>query len=160
MAGAGAKKAAGRATQIRELYTKIVVGLYSASLLSCVVFYSSLGFWDVLGLAFLTIVNYLCMSAIFSNAEAGVPFTNYQDILWVNWFVQGATVLSTWFWLCYLLIPGYAAFKWGGSAYGFIRPMCCGSKGGGEAEDADLSEAQAKKQAKKDRQEKRFGNRR
>jgi hypothetical protein len=100
------------------------------------------------------------MSAIFANAEAGVPFTNYQDILFVNWFVQGATVLSIWFWLFYLLIPGYGAYKYGGTAYGMCSGMCCGGKGGGEGDEADLSEAQAKKQAKKDRQEKRFGNRR
>jgi hypothetical protein len=32
--------------------------------------------------------------------------SNQQDIIFINWFVQGACVLSDYFWFAYLSIPG------------------------------------------------------
>eukprot|EP00906_Rhabdomonas_costata_P029421 RCo041523 len=41
----------------------------------------------------------------------GIP-TYAQDVLWVSWFVQFTTaVVSEWFWLFYLVIPGYAGYQ-------------------------------------------------
>ena len=44
----------------------------------------------------------------------------FEELLWVNWGVQGLTLLSDWFWLLYLSVPGYALYVYGS---GFIANL-------------------------------------
>jgi len=35
----------------------------------------------------------------------------YFDVIYITWFVQLTTIFSDWFWMSFLLIPGFAFFK-------------------------------------------------
>ncbi len=54
--------------------------------------------------------------------------------MWVNWFVQGTSIISDWFWLVYLSVPAYAFYRYG---------LSCIAKFQEEREAAAAMDAQA-----------------
>ncbi len=82
--------------------------------------------WTGLGLAFLSFVNYACFGLVLSAAEMGTPYTNWQDLLFVNWFVMAGTTFANFFWWFYLVVPIYAGYQYGPYIYQFIckRAVC------------------------------------
>ena len=109
----------------------------------------------VLGLAFLSVVNYLCTTAILRALALGTPYSAYQDVLWVNWAVMALSLVTSYAWLLWLAIPGYVLYAYGGTILSWIR-MALGSRGGGgSGGGGDASEAERKRIAKKERQAER-----
>jgi hypothetical protein len=45
-----------------------------------------------------------------------------EEILWVNWFIQVTTCFSNYFWLLYLLVPGYGIYNYGPWILGMLFP--------------------------------------
>ena len=150
MAGGAAKKTAERYAKIYATYTNIMGAVYAVTVVLALWNYSSYGFMDILGLSLLTSVNYVCLDAIFTAAKEGMPYTNYEDVWFVNCFVQVMTLFSNWFWLFYLAVPGYVVYKFGGT----IKSMCCGSCCAGRAqpeEEKELTAVEKKRVAKKEK---------
>jgi len=86
------------------VYVIVRIWLYSSSF--------TMGNW--IGFAFLSLVNGLGLKLLFHYLSLGHPRSSYamvEELLWVNWFVMAATVLSDWFWLVYLCVPAYAIYK-------------------------------------------------
>ena len=85
------------------------------------------------------------------NGQAGIKFDTYQDILFVNWFVQVATIASNWFWLVYLSVPAYLVYNYGS----FCCPSFCGGGRSKEPEPLELSAQELKRQQKKQKKQER-----
>jgi len=144
MAGAAAKKNEARAQAYRALYTKVMTAIYAFYFIVHIYRWGDSIIWSsVVALFFFSAVNYYTFTAVLSNCELGVPLSLPQDILFVNWFVMATSVLSSWFWLVYLLVPAYMLYQYGGT----IRALLCPPK-----EVAAPTEADQKRLAKKERQ--------
>jgi len=50
---------------------------------------------------------------VLRGVRGGFPYSYYQDILWINWFIQVTSTLSLWFIMIYFSIPIYAVYKTG-----------------------------------------------
>jgi hypothetical protein len=73
------------------------------------------GWLNWAGFLLLSAVNFFGLKLIFSYLALGHPRSSYsyvEEVVWVNWFVQGTSaLLSDWFWLFYLAVPAYALYK-------------------------------------------------
>lgn len=75
----------------------------------------------------------------------------YQDILFVNWFVMALSIFTSYAWFFWLLIPGYVIYQYGGIVKNYLFPHSLGGAGG-DSPSAEQTEADKKRQAKKERQ--------
>eukprot|EP00455_Lapot_gusevi_P047100 TRINITY_DN6310_c0_g1_i1.p1 TRINITY_DN6310_c0_g1~~TRINITY_DN6310_c0_g1_i1.p1 ORF type:complete len:157 (+),score=40.23 TRINITY_DN6310_c0_g1_i1:61-531(+) len=112
MAGGAEKKRARAEAETKTLYTYIVIGINVVYFLYRILWHwSSFEFSTALGLAFFSFVNYTTLSVIFGALETGTSYTYWQDVMFINWFVQVTSMFSGWFWFVYLVIPGYAIYQ-------------------------------------------------
>jgi len=157
MAGGGEKKRLKEAESTRSLYTQITIGLYIVWFTVRVLWqFSSFSYSTLAGVAFLSAVNYLCLTSIFQALALGTPYSAYQDVLFVNWAVMALSLVTSYAWVAWLLIPGYVLVMYGGTILGWIRMALGGGGGGGGGGGAgDATEAEKKRLAKKERQAER-----
>ena len=113
----------------------------------------------VVGLAFLSLVNYFCMTSIFQALALGAPYSAYQDVLWINWAVMLLSMFTSHAWLLWLTIPAYVLWQYGGMLWGWVTmalgSLTGGGGGGGAGGGGESSEAEKKRLAKKERQAER-----
>ncbi len=145
MAGQAEKKRTQNASTTYDLYCKIILGLYAAYI-PLRVFYcwSSFGFWTFLGLLLLSAINYVAVAAVKQALELGSPVTGAQDVLFVNWAVMALSIFTDKAFYLFLVIPGYLVYQYGHIIRGYLFPPT-------QPVEAP-TEADAKRQAKKERQ--------
>ena len=138
----------------RDRYVKLTIAIYCVWFSVRVLWqWASVSWSTLLGIGFLSAVNYFCLSAILQALQLGTPYSHWQDVLWVNWAVQLLSLVSSYAWLLWLCIPGYALYQYGPMLWGWLVPML-GSRGAG-AGSAEVTEADKKRLAKKERQAER-----
>ena len=153
-AGGGEKKRLKEAADAKRLYTHVTLALYIVYFTVRVLWqFSSLSKSTFFGLAFLSAVNYLCLTSIFQALALGTPYSAYQDVLFINWAVMALSLLTSYAWLLWLTIPAYVLWQYGGTLWQWVR-MALGSVGGagGGAAGGEQTEAEKKRLAKKERQ--------
>eukprot|EP00823_Brevimastigomonas_motovehiculus_P005859 TRINITY_DN4497_c0_g1_i1.p1 TRINITY_DN4497_c0_g1~~TRINITY_DN4497_c0_g1_i1.p1 ORF type:complete len:150 (-),score=42.56 TRINITY_DN4497_c0_g1_i1:381-830(-) len=113
MANSSEKKRLIQAKRQKLIYASTCIGIYVFYLLLRMIWWGGSFFWyHWVGLGFLSLVNYFCLSMIFPMFDEGIDITYYQDVLFINWFVQVTTVFSSWFWLAYLSVPAYILYQY------------------------------------------------
>ena len=145
------------AAETRSLYTNITIALYIVYFTIRVLWqFSSFTSSAIAGFVFLSAVNYLCLTSIFKALEYGTPYSAYQDVLFVNWAVMALSMVTSYAWVVWLLIPTYVLYQYGGTIVGWIRMALGGMGGGGGGAQTEVdSEAEKKRLAKKERQAER-----
>lgn len=116
MAGQAAKKTARNAETKSFYYFWICV---IGCLINVIV---NLGLYGSLYLSslFLLLVSWGCYRMITSALEMGVGFSIWQDVFIINSSVQILSLLSIYFWILYLLVPGYGIFKFGKQIVNYV----------------------------------------
>lgn len=81
-------------------------------------------------------------------------------MLFINWFVQALSAFTSYAWYVWLIIPAYGLYQYGPMLLGWARMFLGGmggggGGGGGGVASVDSAEADAKRQAKKERQAER-----
>lgn len=158
MARDAEKKRAKALAWYRDVYGKIWLGVLAFYVLFRVVWHwGSFSGWHWAGFAALFVVNNLCLNAVYSGAAAGNPFSSYQDLLFVNWFVMVTTALlsDSWWWT-YLVVPAYAVFRAGKFVVGWATTPDPVAPRMTEREEKALE----KKRRKEELHNRRMGNRR
>lgn len=79
--------------------------------------------------------------------ELGAPVTGPQDVLFINWAVMALSCFWDKAYLLYLAIPGYLIYQYGPWLKSYFFPP--------KVAEVPLSEADLKRQAKKERQAER-----
>eukprot|EP01080_Neovahlkampfia_damariscottae_P011621 gene11621-4863_t len=144
------------------------------------IFYrSSFGFFSFLPICFFNAVYYTCYSLLKSHAEPIITEDTFMvedlkkstgnlaeylfDVYYVTLFVQVSTLLSNYFWLVWLVIPGYAGIKIGLLAWSYFvaskqNPMeQYGNYDPTQGMTKEELKRFEKKQKKQERQEKLMG---
>jgi hypothetical protein len=111
-----------------RIQVAIFMGIY---LLHFIWHFSSVRFWDWVGLAVFSAINFFVYLGLRAYArptlndegEIVSPGSDlnqkglieyHWDLLYVTWFVQITSLYSKWFWLVMLVIPAFTVFKlWG-----------------------------------------------
>jgi hypothetical protein len=117
------KRSVANAKRLESQYGKInlaVTGLYV--LVRILWGWDSFGFFSLCLFALFSGVNYGCSKVIFVCAGENSPYSAYQDVLWINWFVEVTSLLSSWFLVVYLTIPAYVLFHYGGMIKNVLCP--------------------------------------
>ena len=78
----------------------------------------------------------------------GTPYSSWQDVLFINWFVQLLSMFTSYAYLVYLVIPGYVTYHYGGYVWIPIKSYFSSPSD----DPVQLSEADVKRQTKKQRQ--------
>ena len=154
-AGGGEKKRQKEAAETRTLYTNITIALYIVYFTVRVLWqFSSFTSSSIIGLVFLSAVNYFCLTSIFKALEYGTPYSAYQDVLFVNWAVMALSMLTSYAWVVWCIIPAYVLYMYGApSSAGYAWHWEGWEEGGGGAPQSEVdSEAEKKRLAKKERQ--------
>ena len=113
--------------------------------------WSTFGFGALVATLFVFFVNSFCLNAVLTGAAAGTQFSYYQDLLFVNWFVMVfASAVSSSFWYAYLVVPGYGVFRLGKMFVAWIQ-----TPDPEPVSAANMTEAQQKALAKKEKKAKR-----
>ena len=113
MAGQAAKKTAKNA-EVKSFYYFCVFA--GASVLNGVLRLGLLGdgsIWSLVEIGFLAAVSWMSYKMIKSSLDLGVGYSLWQDLFIINTFVQMFSILSSYFWIFYLTVPGYGIFKFG-----------------------------------------------
>ena len=79
----------------------------------------------------------------------------WQDVLFINWFVQALVTFTSYGWYVWLVIPAYGLYQYGPMLLGWARMFMGGmggGGGGGGGGTGEPTEADIKRQAKKERQ--------
>ncbi|EGZ21276.1 hypothetical protein PHYSODRAFT_299074 [Phytophthora sojae] len=126
MANQAAKKAQRASASLSTRLQQWIVPINVLYLLYCVLWhYSSVTTWTLVGYVFLTASTYLSYSWVVGAAEEGgssewtcllspgVRFRYAMDVLIITLFVQAGLMVSSYFWLVYLVIPGYLLYHGG-----------------------------------------------
>jgi len=153
MARHAEKKRAKTETETMSLYWKIFIGLTVWYVASRIIWqWSTFSFWTLIAFSFLSLINYICLQTIHLCLQQGSPYDYYEDIQFINWFVQATTPLSSWFWFTYIMIPGYLAYQFGGRLLGLLFSSQSNSK----QDQPQLSEKELKRLEKKERKKNRI----
>ncbi|CAE7902875.1 unnamed protein product [Symbiodinium microadriaticum] len=104
MAGQADKKQAKKAESSIQYYLYAIIAVNALYFLGRVVmFWSSMGKWNLCGMLLFTGVSYFTQG----NSEVG----DWQDLFLVNLATQALVTLSDYGWLLYLAVPSYAGWK-------------------------------------------------
>ena len=121
MAGASAKKTAKNAAVKSTYYSGVAI---AATAINFVVTIGLLpGGSSLSSLAwcgFLGVVALLSFRMIRSALELGVGYDLWQDLFVINAVVQVGSLWSSYVWLLYLAVPGYAFYVFGGKLLSYI----------------------------------------
>lgn len=71
------------------------------------------------------------------------------DILYIQIFVQVGSILSNWFWLVYLVLPGFLVWK----GFGYLMMYLQATSQGGQNTEQELTPEQIKKMEKNQRKQ-------
>eukprot|EP00298_Acanthocystis_sp_HF-20_P019706 c2374_g1_i1.p1 GENE.c2374_g1_i1~~c2374_g1_i1.p1 ORF type:complete len:185 (-),score=39.51 c2374_g1_i1:39-560(-) len=129
MANASEKKRLQENEKILQTLKQLIAGfgLYYI-IVRIILQYSSFGIWSFLGFLLITAVNVFVFVSMTSAAKPSYdPSTGelenggqdlhkglyeyYWDLLYITWFIQVTTTYSNYFWLFFLLIPGYGLWR-------------------------------------------------
>ncbi|CAE7237644.1 YKT6 [Symbiodinium sp. KB8] len=112
MAGQADKKQAKKAESSIQYYLYAIIAVNALYFLGRVVmFWSSMGKWNLCGMLLFTGVSYFTFGAIKSSLEIGANYEMYLDLFLVNLATQALVTLSDYGWLLYLAVPSYAGWK-------------------------------------------------
>lgn len=79
----------------------------------------------------------------------------WQDVLFINWFVLALSTFTSYAWYVWLIIPAYGLYQYGPMLFGWARMFLGGMGGGGggaASGNGQPTDADIKRQAKKERQ--------
>ncbi|TYZ56956.1 hypothetical protein PybrP1_002832 [[Pythium] brassicae (nom. inval.)] len=76
-------------------------------------YHESVTSWTVAGYVFLVATTYATYSWVVSAAEAGGSSEYAMDVLLITLFVQAGLIVSDYFWLVFLAIPGFLLYHGG-----------------------------------------------
>ncbi|CAI5732488.1 unnamed protein product [Peronospora destructor] len=114
MANQSAKKAQRASASLSTRLQQWIVPINVLYLLYCIVWhYNSVTLWTLVGYVFLTLSAYICYSWVVGAAQEGGSSEYAMDVLIVTLFVQAGLLISSYFWLVYLVIPGYLLYHAG-----------------------------------------------
>ena len=119
MAGAAAKKTAKNAQSKSRYYSALAVGGSVINLILTVGLFDR-SLWTIIISSFLAFVSWLSFSMIRSALELGVGYDLWQDLFVINFIVQIGSLWSRWFWVVYLVVPGYGIYQLGGKLLNWI----------------------------------------
>lgn len=97
----------------------------------------------------LSFLFFVCLSVDPICLSTYSPISYYQDILLVTWFVHATTIFSDWFWLVFLVIPGYLFYQYGGFVLSMLGTYLFGA---GDVEGPPETAQERKRREKKERQ--------
>eukprot|EP01102_Stenamoeba_stenopodia_P012017 TRINITY_DN3743_c0_g1_i3.p1 TRINITY_DN3743_c0_g1~~TRINITY_DN3743_c0_g1_i3.p1 ORF type:complete len:164 (+),score=26.99 TRINITY_DN3743_c0_g1_i3:81-572(+) len=126
MANQSAKKI--KAQNEKELRNILLISAIALCLFGSVRFFVlSYSLWHVVGLLIALGLLYFCYSSLssFAKPQKATPTSEethndlrqqglceyYFDVIYITWFVLVTSLLSDWFWIVYLTIPGFAGWK-------------------------------------------------
>ncbi|TDH68251.1 hypothetical protein CCR75_004764 [Bremia lactucae] len=113
-ANQAAKKAQRASASLSTRLKRWIVPINGFYFLYCIMWQgSSVSTWTIVGYVFLTLSTYLSYSWIVSAVEEGGSSGYAMDVLLVTLFVQAGLLISSYFWLVYLVIPGYLLYHGG-----------------------------------------------
>ncbi|KAG6969154.1 hypothetical protein JG688_00005451, partial [Phytophthora aleatoria] len=113
-ANQAAKKAQRASASLSTRLQQWIVPINVLYFLYCVVWhYSSVTTWTLVGYVFLSLSTYLSYSWVVGAAEEGGSSEYAMDVLIITLFVQAGLMISSYFWLVYLVIPGYLLYHGG-----------------------------------------------
>ncbi|DAZ98276.1 TPA: hypothetical protein N0F65_008961, partial [Lagenidium giganteum] len=75
--------------------------------------YATVTRWTLFGYAFLVSTTYMSFAWVVGAAEEGGKSEYAMDVLIITLFVQAGLLVSDYFWLVFLLIPGYLLYHGG-----------------------------------------------
>ncbi|KAF4040704.1 SRP-independent targeting protein 2/TMEM208 [Phytophthora infestans] len=114
MANQAAKKAQRASASLSTRLQQWIAPINVLYFLYCIVWhYSSVTMWTLVGYVFLSLSTYLSYSWVVGAAEEGGSSEYAMDVLIVTLFVQAGLLISSYFWLVYLVIPGYLLYHGG-----------------------------------------------
>uniref|UniRef100_M4BRF4 Uncharacterized protein n=1 Tax=Hyaloperonospora arabidopsidis (strain Emoy2) TaxID=559515 RepID=M4BRF4_HYAAE len=114
MANQAAKKAQRASASLSTRLQQWIVPLNVVYLLFRILWHhQSVTTWTLVGYVFLTLSTYLSYAWAVRAAEEGGSSEYAMDILIVTLFVQTGVMFSTYFWLVYLVLPGYLLYHGG-----------------------------------------------
>lgn len=113
-ANQAAKKAQRASASLSTRLQQWIVPINVLYFLYCILWhYDSVSTWTLVGYGFLTLSTYLSYSWVVGAAEEGGSSEYAMDILVITLFVQTGLLVSSYFWLVYLVIPGYLLYHGG-----------------------------------------------
>lgn len=131
-------------------------------LFNVILSWSTFGFFSICGFLLLNTVYYFTYRYLVSFSEPVITEDDYFvedlnkcqgtfaeycfDIFYIQYFVQITTIYSNWFWLVYLVIPGFAGYK----VFGYIL-MFWKMKNEQNEQPQNLTPEQIKQMEKKQR---------
>uniref|UniRef100_K3WLJ9 Transmembrane protein n=1 Tax=Globisporangium ultimum (strain ATCC 200006 / CBS 805.95 / DAOM BR144) TaxID=431595 RepID=K3WLJ9_GLOUD len=114
MANQAAKKAAKASVSLSARLQQWILPINALYLLYRIVWhYDSVTRWTLVGYAFLVGTTYLSYSWVVSAAEEGGSSEYAMDVLLITLFVQAGLLISDYFWLFFLAIPGFLLYHGG-----------------------------------------------
>ncbi|CEM15942.1 unnamed protein product [Vitrella brassicaformis CCMP3155] len=112
MAGQAAKKASKKAQEAMQIYLYVIIGVQIPYVLVRFLWqFRSVTHYTCLGYVFLAIVYYFTYTGMAERITMSLDYSYFQDVFIVNAVVQLLTTFSDWFWLVYLVVPGYAIWR-------------------------------------------------
>jgi len=121
MANESEKKRIKAAAEGRTRYSYIMAGIYCVYLpVRLIWLWSSFSWFDAFLTVLVSLINYFCFQQIIGSLELGTSYESYQDILFINWFTQIASLYSNYAYLTWLLIPSYAIYQYGGLVLSYL----------------------------------------
>eukprot|EP00743_Colponemidia_sp_Colp-15_P007155 GILK01007721.1.p1 GENE.GILK01007721.1~~GILK01007721.1.p1 ORF type:complete len:157 (-),score=23.24 GILK01007721.1:71-541(-) len=112
MANQAEKKSAKKSENVSGIFLQIIMALMASYILYRIIWkWHEFGIWNWLGFVLLAIVHYVTYSGIASSLELGVDYEYYLDVFVINAAVNFLTLFSDWFWLIYLVVPGFIGWK-------------------------------------------------
>ena len=113
MAGHAAKKTARNAETQSVYYFWVFISGFLLNVIVRVGLFLDVSLSSVFQMMFLGGVGWMCLGMIRNSLHLGVGFSYWQDLFIINFTVQTLSLISSYFWIIYLTVPGYAVFKFG-----------------------------------------------
>ncbi|KAG7396040.1 hypothetical protein PHYBOEH_002863 [Phytophthora boehmeriae] len=114
MANQAAKKAQKASASLSTRLQQWIVPINVLYFVYCILWhYDSVSTWTLVGYVFLLVSTYLSYSWVVGAAEEGGSSEYAMDVLVITLFVQSGLMISSYFWLVYLVIPGFLLYHGG-----------------------------------------------
>ncbi|CAH0479064.1 unnamed protein product [Peronospora belbahrii] len=114
MANQSAKRAQRTSATLSTRLQQYIVPINVLYLLYCILWhYNTVTLWTLLGYVFLSFSTYLSYSWVVGAAQEGGSSEYAMDVLIITLFVQVGLFISSYFWLVYLIVPGYILYHGG-----------------------------------------------
>lgn len=120
MAGHAAKKTAKRAESQTHIYRAVAGIALAVHIMVTFGIYRDFSALSLVGTGFLAGVTVLSYKMIIGSLELGLGPSYWQDLFIVNVSVELLSLVSRYFWVLYLTVPGYGVYKLGGQLLGWV----------------------------------------